>query len=111
MAELDLLIATAKNCAERDEQLYNTLCRACCVLIASHLEGFLKDLTKGLLSDLNYNREGFRNMPAPMKRAFCKKIAFYEGVEEKEINKRINQLVAFFDNNSVNIDMDAITYK
>lgn len=111
IAELDLLISNAQQCVESNEQLHNTLCRACCVLIASHLEGFLKDLTRGLLSDLNYNMKGFKNMPTPMKRAFCRKIAFYEGVEDREIEKRVRQLIDFFDNNSVKIDMDYFTYK
>ncbi|KQN72188.1 HEPN domain-containing protein [Devosia sp. Leaf64] len=109
--ELELLILTAKGCAETNEQLYNTLCRACCVLLASHLEGFLKDLTSGLLADLNYHLKGFHEMPEAMKRTFAKKIAFYDGVEAKEIEKRIAQLVSFFDKNSVQIDLDYFSYK
>lgn len=111
ISELELLILNAKNCAEDNEPLYNSLCRACCVLIASHLEGFIKDFTKALLSDLNYNVQGFVNMPPAMKRAFCRKIAFYEGVDAKDIEKRTKQLIAFFDNNPVKIDMDYFSYK
>jgi hypothetical protein len=111
IAELELLIANAKRTAESDEALYNALCRACCVLIASHLEGFLKELTRGFLSDLNYHKQGFHSMPAAMKRAFTSKIAFYEGVPSADIEKRISQLIAFFDIQSVKIDMEAFSYK
>lgn len=111
ISELELLISNARKSVEVDEALNNALCRACCVLIASHLEGFLKDFTKGLLSDLNYNLKSFQNMPMAMKRTFCRKIAFYEGVPTTDIEKRIKQLIAFFDTHSVTIDLDSFTYK
>ena len=111
IAELERLIRLADMEIERDEPAYNTLCRACCVLLASHLEGFLKDLTKSLIYDLNFNLKIFKNMPEAMKRTFCEKIAFYEGLPTDEINQRAKQLTTFFSQNSVPIDLHAFSYK
>lgn len=94
-----------------EEEFYNILCRSCSVLMSSHLEGFLKDFSKSLESDLNYNLKSFRRMPRGMQRAFCQKIAYYEGVQPSEIDTRINYLISFFESNSVPIDMDAFPYK
>ena len=111
IAELNRLLDLADSVEANDEPSYNTLCRACCVLIASHLEGFLKDVTKSLVADLNFHLKSFSRMPAAMKNAFCRKIAFFEGVEEEEVGQRVKQLIAFFDNNSISIDMSAFSYK
>ena len=109
--ELERLIALADEKIEVNEAAYNTLCRACCVLIASHLEGFLKDLSKSLILDLNFYLKSFSNMPPAVKNTFCQKIAFYEGVKSEEINLRAKQLAAFFEENTVAVNMHAFTYK
>jgi hypothetical protein len=61
--ELSVLIRQAKAVQDTQESLYNAVCRACCVLMASHLEGFLKDLSTSITRDLNYNLGGFGQMP------------------------------------------------
>lgn len=109
--ELERLVALADEKIEVNEAAYNTLCRACCVLLASHLEGFLKDLSKSLIMDLNFYLKSFAKLPPAVKNTFCQKIAFYEGVKNEEINARAKQLQAFFDNNSVAVDMQAFAYK
>uniref|UniRef100_UPI003F49A68F HEPN domain-containing protein n=1 Tax=Cupriavidus taiwanensis TaxID=164546 RepID=UPI003F49A68F len=109
--ELSRLTRLAEKEQTRSEESFNTLCRACSVLLASHLEGFLKDLSKSISVDLNYYLKSFSGMPEALKRSFCEKIAFYEGVPSDEVNKRITQLIAFFSANSVNIDLQAFTYK
>lgn len=109
--ELNRLIAAAKECELADEPLYNSICRSVSVLLASHLEGFLKELISSLIADMNSFRNGFSDIPVAMQRSFCEKIAGYEGVERKEIEERIKQLIAFFSKNSVPIDMRAFTYK
>lgn len=110
-AELERLISLADEKIDVNEDAYNTLCRACCVLLASHLEGFLKDLGKSLIMDLNFYLKSFSKMPPAVKNTFCQKIAFYEGVKSEEINMRAKQLATFFDNNSVAVDMHAFSYK
>lgn len=110
IAEIDRLILLADR-SKSDEKLYNTLCRASCVLLASHLEGFMKDLSKSLISDLNYHLSAFSKMPDAVKNTFCQKIAFYEGVRPEEIAVRTRQLLSFFENNTVAVDLHAFTYK
>lgn len=110
ISEIDRIVDLAEKSKE-NEMLYNTLCRAACVLLASHLEGFIKELTKSLISDLNYNLRAFSQMPDAVKNTFCQKIAFYEGVKSDEISSRTKQLISFFDNNTVAIDFHAFNYK
>ena len=109
--ELNILTTHAEFCQVDNEELYNSLCRASSVLIASHLEGFLKELTNGLIQDLNFNLGSFSKMPTAIQRTFCKKIAFYEGIPDKEIEGRVSQLLDFFSRNSVPIDLKAFNYK
>lgn len=108
--ELKALVKQAKNVIYSDEAAYDALCRSCCVLLSSHIEGSITDFTSSAIRDLNYFRKDFHKMPVSLKRNFCRKIAYFEGIPEKSINTRIDQLIKFFDNNSVPIDLDAITY-
>lgn len=111
VGELYRLTSHAKEYENKNEFLYNSICRSTSVLLASHLEGFIKDLTRSITVDLNYYVGSFSEIPAALQRTFCEKIAFYEGVEKKQIDERIKQLIAFFNKNSVPIDLKIITYK
>ncbi len=111
LAELKVLIDQAAAAEADNEPLYNAICRATCVMMASHLEGFLKDLTSSLLQDLNFYLGRFDKMPKAMQYEFCRKVAFFEGVPKDEVEQRINQLKMFFNKNTVNIDLKAFTYK
>lgn len=86
--EVDMLTseAIAKQLSG-DEDLYNALCRSVTVLMVAHFEGFMKDLVKAIISDLNSNCK-FVNMPEAVKRTYCKK---YFGNNE-EINKSGNKI-------------------
>ena len=109
--ELRTLVEKARDIETKDERLYNALCRATCVLLASHLEGFIKDLTEAIVADLNANIEAFSDMPGAVQQTFCEKIAFFEGVKKEEIDERVKQLKAFFVQNTVPVDLNAFTYK
>jgi len=111
--ELKALVKHATKCRDEfnNEKIYNSICRACCVLIASNLEGFLKELSRSLILDLNYYLKDFSKMPTLMQRAFCEKITYFEGIPDKDHQQRIKQLIEFFTKNSVSIDLQAITYK
>ena len=110
VGELSLLIGNAQKVERTDEALYNALCRACSVLMASQLEGFVKDLCKGIIGDFNFNVVSFKDRPVAIQREFCRRIAFFEGVEAKEIDKRVNLLMTYFGRNSVPIEMHAFSY-
>lgn len=113
LGELKRLVAHAKYSREKlkSEDIYNSICRACCILLASNLEGFLKELSRSLILDLNYYLKDFSKMPKIMQRAFCEKILYFEGVTDSDHKQRTNQLIDFFTKNSVQIDLNAITYK
>ncbi|TVP79973.1 MAG: hypothetical protein EA353_04980 [Puniceicoccaceae bacterium] len=111
MQELRVLLNEAKKHENNNLPLYEALCRSSSVLLASHLEGFVKDITKSVRNDLNYNLKEFKNMPAALKREFAKKISTYDGVPQPDLDKRARQIIAFFDDNHVPIDFDAFTVK
>ena len=111
IGELNRLVEHARHLEVKDEPLYNTICRSAIVLCSAHLEGYLKDLVSSVVADLNSWAGGFDRMPKAMQRAFCEKIAFYEGVPKTEIESRITQLIRFFSQNSVPIDLSIINYK
>jgi len=112
LGELKRLVTHAIHSRDKlkDESIYNSICRACCILIASNLEGFLKELSRSLVLDLNYYLKDFSKMPSIMQRAFCEKIIYFEGVPDADHQKRTNQLIEFFTKNSVQIDLHAISY-
>lgn len=109
--ELHALVDQAQTSEQTNELLYNALCRATSVLLASHLEGFIKELTEALMADLNDNLASFSDMPAAIQFTFCEKIAFFEGAKREEIDERIKQLKTFFGQNTVPVDLKAFTYK
>jgi|GEM_PF-1287127 hypothetical protein len=97
--------------AIKGQLLLDSLCRSCCVLLVSHLEGFIKDVNKAIIADLNDNVGEFSSMPESLKRSFCEKIAFYDGVPDDEKNERTKQLLAYFESNTVPINFSAFRYK
>jgi hypothetical protein len=109
--EIRILLAEAKKHEHDNLPLYEALCRSSSILLASHIEGFVKDITKSVRSDLNYNLKEFKKMPAALKRDFIQRISFYEGVPQKDIDKRIKQFTAFFDDNHVPIEFEAFARK
>ena len=110
IGEIKLLVARASAAKDKDESFYDALGRASAVLLAAHLEAFLKEVSTNIIADLNYHLQDFSKMPEALKREFCYKIAFYAGVEQREIDKRIKQLMVFFNKNSVDIDLSAFKY-
>ncbi|WGT30138.1 MAE_28990/MAE_18760 family HEPN-like nuclease [Pseudomonas marginalis] len=91
--EVDLIISKAKSVKDDDFAFYNAICRSATILIVAHLEGFVKDLTKCIVSDLNRNAS-FINFPIAVKRTYCSK---YLGITpEKDIGayqKKMDALI------------------
>jgi hypothetical protein len=111
MQELRILLNEAKKYERKNTPLYDALCRSSSVLLASHLEGFVKDITKSVRNDLNYNLKEFKRMPVALKREFVKKMSSYEGVSQNDLDSRARQIMAFFDDNHVPIDFEAFARK
>lgn len=110
ISELRSLSSKARQLRDSEEHVYNALCRACAVLIASHIEGSIKDICDSVRIDLNYFMKEFRQLPVTLKRTFCHKIAYYEGVDGKDIDIRISQLIDFFERNTVPVELEAFPY-
>jgi hypothetical protein len=68
--EVEVLIASASECETKNPELFNAICRSTSVLIVAHMEGFIKDLTKNLIRDLNANKE-FRQLPRAIQNTCC----------------------------------------
>lgn len=82
--EVDVLIALAiKSEGNNDQESFNAICRSASVLIVAHMEGFVKDLTKNLIKDLNANRE-FSELPRAIQSTCCQG---YLGFDQKAIPK------------------------
>ena len=111
LRELTVLTRAAKRSQEKNGELYSALCRSCCVLLAAHLEGFLKDLSTSITADLNFYLKAFDDLPEALQNTFCRKIAFYDGVPANEIGVRVNQLKSFFAGTEISIDLNAFAYK
>lgn len=68
--EVDVLIESASQCEEDNQELFNAICRSTSVLIVAHMEGFIKDLTKNIIRDLNSNKE-FSELPRAIQNTCC----------------------------------------
>lgn len=96
-AEVDLIIDKAKSAKDDDFAFYNAICRSATILIVAHLEGFVKDLTKCVINDLNRNGS-FSNFPVAIKRTYCSK--YLGAVPDKDVGtyqKKINTLISKLD--------------
>lgn len=86
--EIELLILKAEE-NKNDMEFYDALCRATIILMAAQLEGFVKDLIKAIISDLNDNVE-FEVLPKAMKKTYIKYFV------DNDNNHKINSLQDVF---------------
>ncbi|QLE09952.1 hypothetical protein HYD28_13880 [Pseudoalteromonas shioyasakiensis] len=89
--EVDILIEQAEKCIEENLLLYNALCRSISILMVSHMEGFMKDITRNVIQDINNNLD-FHQIPHSIKRTFC---IGYLGSENSSAH-RIENMIADF---------------
>lgn len=91
--EVDVLISSASECEIDNQELFNAICRSTSVLIVAHMEGFIKDLTKNLIRDLNANKQ-FMDLPRAIQNTCCQG---YLGFDNKAIPKyqdSINDMIS-----------------
>lgn len=96
--EVNLLIDQASDKEGVDKPLYNALCRAIVVLIVAHFEGFMKELARSIVQDIN-QFSTFNKTPTFIKRTFCRTFVDIGTLEnhDKSIEDKINRLVDMFD--------------
>jgi len=90
--EIDLLIEEAEKIIDSNTSLYNALCRSASILLVSHLEGFIKDMAKSLVQDLNTNLQ-FNEMPNKVRRTMCQKYLGFDKSISKNYDSLLNELV------------------
>lgn len=95
--EVDLLLWEAKKHQDSNNiDLYNAICRSATVLIVAHLEGFVRDMIKAIIHDLNDNCS-FGDLPSSVQRTYCRK---YLGnnidSKDKSYEKKVSVLINKF---------------
>ncbi|WP_460154912.1 MAE_28990/MAE_18760 family HEPN-like nuclease [Pseudomonas sp. S1_F04] len=95
--EVDVIIDKAKTIKDNDFAFYNAICRSASILIVAHLEGFVKDLTKCVVNDLN--RSGsFIDFPIAIKRTYCSKyLGTASDKDPKSYYKKLDALILKLD--------------
>lgn len=99
--EVELLLDKA-DLYKSEENFFSALCRSSCILLVSHLEGMLKELAKGVVSDLNAHWK-FNELPKTVQMTFCRNFTS-EISESGSDNKRIHRLIEKFSETNVRID-------
>ncbi|KFJ87934.1 hypothetical protein IJ23_09010 [Vibrio sp. OY15] len=93
--EVILLIDQAELFIDSNVDFYNALCRSASILIVSHLEGFLKDLIKNLVRDLNSNKK-YSELPIAVQRSYCKKYLGFDKNKFNNYHQLIDEMVVEF---------------
>lgn len=90
--EVILLIDCATIEEIKDIKLYDAQCRATTLLIVAHLEGFIKDVAKAIIHDVN-RFSTFNDSPIALKRTFCK--TYFDSKDEntKELEQKRLKLI------------------
>ena len=102
--EVNILISKAKEVKEPDENLYNALCRSITILIVSHMEGFMKNLVKNYIDELNSKFE-FKDLTKGVQRTYCLK---YIGDENQ--TDKIEKLIEKFEEYNCNLSHEAFIF-
>lgn len=96
--EIDIILEEANKNFEIHNDLYSSLCRSAQVLLSAHFEGYLKDLVKNSLEDINHF-SSFKNSNKSLKRRHCEFFLMPQRDEKnsKATNQKIETLILEFD--------------
>ncbi len=96
--EVDLILDEAKLNFEKNDPLYNALCRSAQVLLSAHFEGYLKDLIKNSLEDVN-QFSSFKSSNKFLKQRLCEYFISPNKDEKnsKSIYQKTKELIDVFD--------------
>ncbi|HLP50822.1 MAG TPA: HEPN domain-containing protein, partial [Chitinophagales bacterium] len=99
---LTLLLEEAEKIAETNESLYNTLCRAAQVLLCAHLEGYVKDLVKNSLEDINHYSD-FKSANKFLKRKTCEYFVLLDPEQRtgEKPHAKVTELNTLFENSGM----------
>ncbi|WNZ45185.1 MAE_28990/MAE_18760 family HEPN-like nuclease [Leptolyngbya boryana CZ1] len=97
LQEVRTLIEKAAAERNNNSDLYDPLCRATVLLIVAHLEGFVKEIAKAIISDIN-QFSSFRESPVALKRTFCKTFMISNQENGREVEQKVQQLINMLNN-------------
>ncbi len=98
LGEVNLILEEAESNFEVNDLLYKALCRSAQVLLSAHFEGYLKDLVKNSLEDIN-QYSSFKDSNFFLKKRLCDYFISAGKVEKssKENHQRTLELIEVFD--------------
>ena len=97
--EIDLILEEAQKISETNQNLYSALCRSAQVLLSAHFEGFLKELVKSALDDINHF-SNFKSANFDLKKRFCEHFINPSRDEKnsKKTYQKVKELIEILDN-------------
>lgn len=104
ISEINLLLNEAE-AKQEDARLYAALCRSIQVLSISHFEGYIKDLVKNILDDLNQS-SSFKLSSNDLKFSYCRKFIVPLNDGKDNVSK-IKDLILVFDELDTKFDSAA----
>lgn len=108
--EINLILNEAKSNFETNDSLYKALCRSTQVLLSAHFEGYLKELIKNALEDIN-SYSTFKNSNSFLKRRLCEHFIIGSNeVVNKEKNLKVKELIEALDNLSIKFKREYFFY-
>lgn len=107
--EVELLIEEADK-HDVGDVMYDSLCRSTSILMISHMEGFIKDLAKSLVDDLNRNLS-FSDFPIPAKEAVAASYYSSAMTEEKDFRRfQMSLIKTLEDVSDFEVNVDAFLF-
>lgn len=99
LSEVHLILEEAEAKFEKNELLYKALCRSAQVLLSAHLEGYLKDLVKNAIEDINHY-SSFKDSNLFLKKRLCEYFIMHSNIDKKskEAHQKTLELISVFDN-------------
>jgi hypothetical protein len=96
--EIDVILQEASKYVETPNDIYSSLCRSAQVLLLAHFEGYLQDLVKNSLEDIN-TYSSFKNSNNALKKRHCEYFLKPDGEEKnsKSTYGKVQTLIVEFD--------------
>lgn len=96
--EIDLILNEASKNFEKNDSLYKAFCRSAQVLLSAHFEGYLKELIRNSLEDIN-QYSSFKNSNKELKKKLCEYYILAGGEKGKgAYNLKVQEMIELFDN-------------
>lgn len=107
LSEVELIVDEAVNHEVKNPPLYGALCRSAHVLLCAHFEGYIKDLVKNSLEDIN-SFSSFRSTNFDIKKRYCEYFVKEnsEKKDSKEDIKKLKELVEIFETHEAKFKLE-----